>query len=443
MSDQILRQLYNVFDPLRPLKPGDSAYVDCRAVRGDGDILEQLGRPIILSDKETAQLYTGHRGAGKSTELLRLKEYLEENKFQVIYFAADDQDIDTEDAQYTDILLACTRYILSELYEKDKEADAKPLVEWLKKRWESLKDLGSTEISFENISLQVGIGQFAKVIALLRSAPSNRSRIRQEVDNHTPSLIECLNDFITEAAQNRKTQCNGIVLIADNLDRIVPLYHKESNRSNHEEIFIDRNLQLRKLKCHTIYTVPISLVYSDKGTVLEEAFGSVQALPMIALSTPEGEPYPPGMEKLKELIKQRIKQVDSNLTFQDVFTNEALLEKLCNMSGGHVRYLMFLMKTALQKTPKLPIQEKAVLGAIASLRLTYRRAINEDEWSILAEVHQSKRKPNNKKYQKLLFNRCILEYHWLVEGDIKPWYDIHPIILAIEEFQQAWQQLKS
>lgn len=62
MSDQILRQLYNVFDPLRPLKPGDSAYVDCRAVRGDGDILEQLGRPIILSDKETAQLYTGHRG---------------------------------------------------------------------------------------------------------------------------------------------------------------------------------------------------------------------------------------------------------------------------------------------------------------------------------------------------------------------------------------------
>ena len=370
-----------------------------------------------------------------------MKQYLEENKFQVIYFAADDQDIDTEDAQYTDILLACTRYILSELYEQDKEADAKPLVEWLKKRWESLKDLGSTEISFENISLQVGIGQFAKVIALLRSAPSNRSRIRQEVDNHTPSLIDYLNNFITKAAHNRKTQYKGIVLIADNLDRIVPLYHRESNRSNHEEIFIDRNLQLRNLKCHTIYTVPISLVYSDKGTVLEEAFGSVQALPMIALFTPQGEPYPPGMNKLKELVRKRIEQVDSNLTFQEVFTNEALLEKLCNMSGGHVRYLMLLMKTTLQKTLELPIQEKAVLGAIASLRLTYRRAISEDEWSILAEVHQSKRKPNHKKYQKLLFNRHILEYHWLEEGDIQPWYDIHPIIFEIEEFQKACQEL--
>ncbi|WP_353736013.1 MULTISPECIES: hypothetical protein [unclassified Okeania] len=45
----------------------------------------------------TCQLYAGHRGAGKSTELLRLKQYLESQKIFVVYFAADEQDIDAED----------------------------------------------------------------------------------------------------------------------------------------------------------------------------------------------------------------------------------------------------------------------------------------------------------------------------------------------------------
>ncbi len=111
---QLLKHLYNAFDPFRPLPAGDPTYVDCREVRGDGDILEDLGSRIVLSDKKTCQLYSGHRGAGKSTELLKLKQALEEQKFYVVYFAADEEDIESEDAEYTDILLACTRHILEE-----------------------------------------------------------------------------------------------------------------------------------------------------------------------------------------------------------------------------------------------------------------------------------------------------------------------------------------
>ena len=35
------------------------------------------------------------------------------------------------------------------------------------------------------------------------------------------------------------------------------------------------------------------------------------------------------------------------------------------MSGGHMRYLIFLMQTAITRTKNLPITEKAVLKAIA------------------------------------------------------------------------------
>ncbi len=108
---------------------------------GDGDILEDSGIRLQRSNQKTCQLYSGHRGAGKSTELLRLKDSLEKQKFYVVYFAADEEDIESEDAQYTDILLACTRHLLEDL---QKSADTGPLRNWLKSRWQELKDLALT-----------------------------------------------------------------------------------------------------------------------------------------------------------------------------------------------------------------------------------------------------------------------------------------------------------
>lgn len=127
---KILKGIYNAFDPFRPLPAGDPVYVDCREVRGDGDVIVELGREILLSERTTCQLYGGHRGAGKLTELLRLKKYLEEQNCFVVYFGADEEDIDPEDTQYTDILLACTRHLIEDL----KAINSQPLLDWLKKR---------------------------------------------------------------------------------------------------------------------------------------------------------------------------------------------------------------------------------------------------------------------------------------------------------------------
>ena len=149
-SEKLLTNLYNAFDPFYPLPAGDPQYVDCREVRGDGDIIEDLGRKIKLSQRMTCQLYAGHRGAGKSTELLRLQEYLQNQGCFVVYFAADEQDINPEDTEYTDILLACTRHLLEEL----TNANSKPLRDWMRDRWEDLKDLALTEVSFEKLSLE-------------------------------------------------------------------------------------------------------------------------------------------------------------------------------------------------------------------------------------------------------------------------------------------------
>lgn len=164
VSEDLLVQIYNAFDPKRPLEPDSPFYVTCHDVRGQENIINEVGKNIVLSDQPTYQLYTGHRGVGKSTELRRLRQYLEQEQCKVVYFEATD-DLDDMDVQYTDILLSCTRHLLESL---KKEADPGPLVNWLRSRWQSLKDLALTEVEFDKLQVDGQIAQFAKLTATLR-----------------------------------------------------------------------------------------------------------------------------------------------------------------------------------------------------------------------------------------------------------------------------------
>ena len=430
-----LKRLYNAFDPFRPLPAGDPAYVDCTDVRGDGDILEAVGREILYSDRKTCQLYAGHRGAGKSTELLRLQQYLDEKGFFVVYFAADEEDIDPEDVQYTDILLACTRNILAAF--KDI-ANSQPVLNWLKERWEDIKDLLQTKTLIEELSIEAQISQFAKITTKMRSEPGERRKIRDLINPHTTTLTKALNEFIQDAKKNLP---NELVLIADNLDRIVPVT-KADNRSNHDEIFIDRNEQLKDLDCHLVYTIPISLLYSDRASSLTDIYGTPQVLPMIMVQTSENEPYQKGINKVIELLQKRLNTVDANKSIVDFFESRSSLEMLCLMSGGHARNLLLLMKEALKYTNSLPITNKALQRSVSELRNTYKNTIYANEWEALAKVHHDKEITNDKLYRGLLFNRCILEYRYQEQnGESNVWYDIHPLIKGIKEFQDTYNRL--
>jgi hypothetical protein len=109
-----LKDVFNTANPT-PLQSGDPRYVDCTAVRGNEDAVTLLFNAITWSDQPaTAQLFTGHRGCGKSTELFRLEKRLEDAGYAVIYFGADEA-IDVEDVIYSDVLVAIAQQVYSGL----------------------------------------------------------------------------------------------------------------------------------------------------------------------------------------------------------------------------------------------------------------------------------------------------------------------------------------
>lgn len=440
---EILKNIYNTFDPFRALPAGDPVYVDCSEVRGEEDILVDVGRQITYADRVTHQLYTGHRGAGKSTELLRLQDELQKQGYYVAYFAAEKDDIDPEDVQYTDILLACTRNLLAQL-----KGDQTRIQNWLRSRKTELVDAMQSEVGFDSANVNAEV-PFAKLTTTLKISPTARNQIRKIVEPHTPSLIDALNDFVRQAmAKTPQQTTNKLVLIVDSLDRI-PTVLQENGPSNHEQIFIHRSEQLKLLGCHVIYTVPISLIYSERGPdALDIYDGEIQVLPMVMVRDLDGNIHVDGLEAMRNLVRQRVFHADGVTNEMqlvgDIFDAQETLDQLCLMSGGHMRNLMLMAQEAIKQTATLPIGKKQARLAITKARITYRNSVYEPQWPILAKVSITKEILNDEVHRELLFNRCILEYRYIDDdGEIVCWRDVHPLLRGVKEFKTALTRLEA
>jgi hypothetical protein len=164
---------------------------------------------------------------------------------------------------------------------------------------------------------------------------------------------------------------------------------------------------------------------------------------MIMVQNRDGSIYPEGLDKLKEVIDKRVKKIAPNLDLAtQVFVDNDALERLCLMSGGHVRQLMQLIQEAVNEIDRLPITAKAVQRSITKLRDVYSRTVDEEQWSILATVAKSQQLENRDEYRELLFNRCLLEYvDFDGEEEMKRWCDVHPLIKDIPKFKTALQKI--
>jgi AAA ATPase domain len=452
MNQQELRKkIWSAFGPFEPARP--ETYVDCQSVRGDWDVLVELGSTIVSSEDKTCQLFSGHRGSGKSTELTRrLNDYLTAQGYFVVYFAADAEDIEPGDAQYADILLSCIRHIGKEV-PIDKAIE-NPLIKWLTSNWSLLENLIPGKMSLDEVKLEGNL-VFGKIITTLRTVPEQRQEIRRKINEKTSTLLDALNEFIAQAKKNLPVnQQQGIVLIVDNLDRIPNL--EDSEKRNCREIYINHSGLMRGLNCHVIYTVPVSMVYSSTQSELRENYGSSLVLPMLVVRHPNGQVNRSGLDILRQLVRQRLVAIDPDLginmddpsiqsRWPAIFESSTVLDSLCLMSGGRVRVLMHLIQGGLQYNGnQLTITEASAQRAVQELAANYSAEVLEPQWAVLARVAASQPKTvvNNPETFKLLRNGLLLEYRYYQDGELIEWQDVHPLIAISRRFKEARRKLE-
>ncbi|BAZ65835.1 MAG: ATP-binding protein [Pelatocladus maniniholoensis HA4357-MV3] len=435
-----LQRFYQACNPSKTLVMGDASdrqyYIDFSDVRGC-KIVEELQRTIvrISPNDPTCQLFTGHIGCGKSTELQRLKTELEQTGFHVVYFESS-QDLDMADIDVSDILLSIARQVSTSL----EAINIKEKSGYFANLFREIGDFLQTPIDLSaEAELSLGI---AKISAKTKDSPQLRNQLRQYLEPRTNGILQAINEELLDKAvqQLKQRGQKGLVVIVDNLDR-VDMRPLASGRSLPEYLFIDRGEQLRRLKCHMVYTIPLALIFSNEYETLKNRLGggiAPKVLPMVLVRQRDGSDYESGISLLRQLVLTRaFPEISWNARLgliTELFDHPQTLDRLCRISGGHIRNLLGLLYSCLQRQDP-PFSQDCLEAVIKDYRDDLLLAIDEQVWELLLEVVNQQSVKGESDYQTLLRSMFVFEYR----DTTGRWFGISPALAETEKIL-AWQQ---
>ncbi|MEH2013210.1 P-loop NTPase fold protein [Nostoc sp.] len=421
---------------VEPLEGADMEryYVDLSAVRKTSAI-DSVS--TILDFQEPADfstiLFTGHRGCGKSTELKRIQNQWEK-QYHVIYLEVN-EETDINDARYTDLYLIVIKQVEFELRKLGLKFDPQLLQNfesWFKDITKETEETVERSVSIEGEATLKPEAPFiaklmVKLLAQIKGSDKQKTTIRQTLEKDLSRLKADINLLLGDAfvkLRKKLPQCKGLLIIFDNMDRVPPMVA--------EHLFFDYAAQLQELDCTIIYTVPISVLCSPKNP-LNQFDGNPHIVPMVNIYEFERDRChlnynQTGLEAVASVIEKRV-DIDA------VFASRQELLDLAKASGGHVRQLMQMMRTACQtastrKHSKIIAED--IIYAVKQQQFSFERFIPEEHYAFLAQVCITKNVSKDDIGQLMLFNTSVLEYN----GE-KRWNYPNPVVKQNEFFQKA------
>ena len=429
-----ITRLYQACEPLESLHPDDPRWVDFDAVRGEDNVVDSFARDIrrARADGANVKLFSGHRGVGKTSELFRLKALLEKGGdgrpgFVVVYCDVSDK-LDVNDLDFPDLLVFVAAQLQQQLADMQLPGFT-PATTYLKRAWDDIRSMLGAQVEFKEAELDTGFG---KLVMDLRNRPTSRALLRDAVEQHSTSLLIAVNDLLGSAkASAIQAGHAGLVLIVDGLDKLVRR-ELEHGGNTHDRLFIDRSEQLAALAVHTVYTVPISLIYSPHIGQLEHSIGEHNTpVSMIRLRPHRDAAITsasPGMQKMSEMVAKRCAYVQ--VSVMDAFDDLSTLEHLCEMSGGHPRHLLMFLQAACNELDDLPITRKAAEKAVKRYAQSLTREVPDDAWPALRPFDTPQRDiPKDELHQQMLFLLYVFEY---MNGEM--WYEVNPVLRTVPRF---------
>jgi hypothetical protein len=338
------------------------------------------------------------------------------------------------DVDISDILLSIARQV-SETMESAK---IKLRPSYFTNLFAEVAEFLQTPIDLSaEAELSVGI---ARVTAKTKDSPKLRSQLRQYLEPRTNSILQSINEELLNKANAELKQQGkkGLAVIVDNLDRLDASL-KPSGRTQPEYLFLDRGEQLKKLNCHVVYTIPLTLIFSNDFGRLASRFGvKPKVMPMVPVQMRSGDDHKEGMALLRQLVLARAfpavaphQRID---LISQVFESPETLDRLCRISGGHVRNLLMLLYSCLQHEDP-PFSRECLESVIQEYRDDLLGAINDMEWELLFQVVSRQSVTGEEESQILLRSMFVFEYRDQ-EGR---WFGINPVLAETRKYKE-WRQ---
>ncbi len=390
--------------PLKPEKNGKTNpfYVD-RPGNPIAELTDALLAPFYRPPKF---FFSGHRGCGKSTELLHLLNNPEiQKKYWPINFSIR-EEADIIDIDFRDVLLAIGGKLFREYNKKGGELPEQLLKELYSWKGKVEKEISTVLEGRSDVEMSASIDAFFANAGLkIKLEPATRVELRQVVETDITGLIAIINHIA--AAIYSKEHLIPLILIDDmdkpDLDKARAIFHER------REIMMQPN-------CAIVYTVSSALFYSKEFDAIRD---QAVFLPNIYLHPPMGPSvhHEEGYKTLKNFVHQRM---TSKLIEPDA------LELAVTYSGGVFRELARIMRTAIGRARRRNanlLDCTDIEWAASEIRNEYRRILDKDDLKLLKKVSENNRLEYNERLRPLLQLLALLEYR-----DEENWCDIHPVL---------------
>ncbi|MDD5271221.1 MAG: AAA family ATPase [Methylovulum sp.] len=420
----------------RPLDPDtdQALLVDLNAARGNfsqDKLLFTLGVDETSGslDEDNPQqyiLFGGYRGCGKSTELRLLAKRLHQPHFYYVVLVDALQELDINNLNYSDILLAQAKVLMQQL---DDSISVEPVFLQRLENW--FKNHVKIDLSEQAFSgkpetgakASTGLPLLANLFGSLTTAISigstHKEEIRTAVRNSFSEFAGAFNLLVSHIEERLRAANLGkkILFIVDGTDRLCG--------NDATTFFVSDIHQLKQINSNFIYCAPIDIL-TENGRISQEF--SVFRLPMVKIAEKNTADYLPlPVEKLRDLI---IKRLDGS---SRLLADSTVVDQLIQMSGGHVRDLIRLLDYCLAETlGRKRIDHTVAEAAIRQLAADYRRVIKDGDYALLVEIDKQDKNyvPLSEQSRRLLTDSVLLEYN-------SYWWQSHPVVRTLPAYQQA------
>ena len=391
--------------PLKPGKDGEPNpfYVN-RPSNPIAELTDALLSPFYRPPKF---FFSGHRGCGKSTELLHLlgNEEIEKKYWPINFSIREETDI--IDIDFRDVLLAIGGRLFREYRKKGgdlPEQMLKELHNWQGKVEKRISTILDGRVS--NVEMGASVEAFFASVGLkMRLEPATRVELRQIIETDITGLISLINHIIAAIYSQEK---RIPLILIDDLDK--------PDLDKARQIFHDRHEIMMQPNCAIVYTVSSALFYSKEfDSIRDQAL----FLPNINIHAGQngsnGETV--GYKILKDFISHRM---DLSL-----ISDEAL-HLAITYSGGVFRELARIIRSSIGQTRRNKGEQvgvEQVEWAATEIRNEYRRILDKDDIKLLKRINSNKQLEFSERLRPLLQLLALLEYR-----DDENWCDVHPVL---------------
>ncbi|MBI2928246.1 MAG: hypothetical protein HYY24_21465 [Verrucomicrobia bacterium] len=427
-QNELLKTVYrNLAD--RPLEPDDAFYEPIYKLNPDTDEpVDRMQKKIDWAEGQSIQFFSGFRGAGKTTELKRLQQRLEQGGCLVIFANALDYINPSARIDITDLLPVLAGAFSDRL---KNPPGGKPLLH--ESYWTRFKAfLTRTKVEMEEVTLSAGEEVGAEIKLAMRTNPTFRQQIQKALSAHLTGLRQETTRFFEDAVKAIRAQTGDdkkIVFIFDSLEQVRGSLSNETEVIRSVESLFSNHLDALRLPyLHVVYTVPPWLKFLLKNL-------SVEIIPSVRqwLHDTQRTPDPTGNAALQRALERRLKvegfgaepvgQVLGQ-TWPVKASPASLLVASC---GGHFRDLFLLLREALVRARTLPLAEAAVEESIAWVRRNFLPlAIEDARW--LARIADTRHPSYESADDAGRLARFLDTHIVLYFSDREEWYDVHPLV---------------